>query len=272
MCFSSRPCGSAVALRTGPGSDQTPLWADLARMVGQKSVAGRSRVVGFANDCRQMTIDLLTVQLHYQLLVHGQLDVFASRQRNHAPLVVLAIDLQPHRRRLMTGKIPCDFENRNLAAAFPNLNFFSYGDLIRRNVYLLTVHLYVPVTYQLARLAAGNAEPEPVDNVVQAPLERLEQLRTRHTFGFDRVLEVIPELAFLGEVDAFGFLFFAQLQTVAYNFGLLVFPVLSGSEVAFFNRTLVAEALGAFQEELDAFPATKTTHCIGITSQVVLLS
>jgi hypothetical protein len=32
--------------------------------------------------------------------------------------------------------------------------------------------------------------------------------------------------------------------------------MLSGSEVAFFNRTFVAEALGALQEELDAFPAT----------------
>jgi hypothetical protein len=47
--------------------------------------------------------------------------------------------------------------------------------------------------------------------------------------------------------------------------------VLSGSEVAFLNRTFVAKALRAFQEELDAFPATETTHCIGITCQFVLL-
>src|SRR5208282_5194784 len=87
----------------------------------------------------------------------------------------------------------------------------------------------------------------------------------------DSLLEIIPELAFLGKVDAFGLLFFAQLQTVAYNLGLLVFPVLSGSEVAFLNRTFVAKALRALKEELDAFPATKTTHCIGITCQVVLL-
>jgi len=47
--------------------------------------------------------------------------------------------------------------------------------------------------------------------------------------------------------------------------------VLTGSEVALLNRTFVAEALRAFEEELDAFPATETTHCIGITSQVILL-
>src|SRR6266403_3672533 len=203
-----------------------------------------------------MTTDLLAVQLYNQLFVHRQLDVFAFRQRDHASLVVLAIDLQPHRRRLMTGKIPCDFENWNLAAALANLNLFADGDLVRRNVDLLPVHLHVPVTHQLARLAAGNAEAQPVDNVIQTPLQRLQQLRTRHAFGFDRVLEVIPELAFLGEVDALGFLFFAQLQTVAYDLGLFVLPVLSGSEVALLNRAFVAEALRAFQEELDAFPAT----------------
>src|ERR1700674_1521642 len=210
------------------------------------------------NDQRPTTNDtsLLAVQLDYQLLVHRQLYVFASRQRNDAALVVLAIDLQPHRRRLMTGKILRDFENRNLAAALANLNLFAHGDLVRRNVDLLPVHLHVSVTHQLARLAAGNAEAQSVDDVVQTPLERLQQLRARNTLGPDRVLEVVPELAFLSEVDAFSFLFFTQLQTVAYNLGLFVFPVLSGSEVAFLNRAFVAEALRAFQEELDPFPAT----------------
>src|SRR6266404_5424729 len=203
-----------------------------------------------------MTIDLLAVQLDYQLLVHRQLDVFASRQRNHAPLVVLAIDLQPYRRRLMTGKILRDFENWNLAAALPNRNLFSHRDFVRRDVHFLTIYLHVPVAHQLARLAAGNAKAQPIDDIIQTPLERLQQLRTRHTFGFDRVLEVIPKLAFLREIDALGFLFFAQLQTIAYDLGLLVFPVLSRSEVAFLNWAFVAEALGAFQKELDAFPAT----------------
>ena len=114
----------------------------------------------------------------------------------------------------------------------------------------------MPVTHQLARLAAGNAEAEAIDNVVETPFQRFQQLRAGYTLGLDRVLEVIPELAFLGEIDAFGFLFFAQLQTVPYNLGLFVFPVLAGSEVAFLNGTFVAEALRAFQEELDAFPAT----------------
>src|ERR1039458_5047111 len=123
----------------------------------------------------------------------------------------------------------------------------------------------MPVTDQLPRLAPRDSETEPENDVVEPALELLKQLLTRHSLGADRVLEVIAELAFLGEVNALRFLFFAQLQTVADNLGLLVFPVLSGSEVALFNGTFVAEALRAFQEELDPFPAAKTTHCIGVT-------
>jgi hypothetical protein len=108
----------------------------------------------------------------------------------------------------------------------------------------------------LTRLAPGDAEAEAVDDVVETALERFEQFGAGYTLGADRVLEIIPELAFLGEVDALGFLFFAQLETVAYDLGLFVFPVLSGSEVALFNWAFVAEALRAFEEELDAFPAT----------------
>src|SRR5208282_2728664 len=258
MCFSSRPCGSAMAFRSGPASDQTPQQADLARIVGQKNsrwslIDGRSRgSLGFANDQRLATNDylLLAIQFDYQLFIDRQLDVFAFRQRDHAALIVLAIDLQPHRRRLMTGKILRGFENRHLAAALANRNLFAHADLVRRDVHLAPIHLHVPVTHQLARLAAGNAEAQPVDHVVQTPLELLKQLRARYSLELDRFLEVIPELPFLGEVNAFGFLFLAQLQTIAYNLGLLVFPVLSGSEVTLLDRTFIAKALGAFEEEL----------------------
>jgi hypothetical protein len=123
----------------------------------------------------------------------------------------------------------------------------------------------------LPRLTPRDAETHPENDVVKAAFELLEQLFTRDSLGADGVLEVVAELPFLGEINALGFLFFAQLQTVANHLGLFIFPVLSGSKIAFFNGTFIAEALRAFQEELDAFPATETTHCIGITGQVVLL-
>ena len=69
------------------------------------------------------------------------------------------------------------------------------------------------------------------------------------------LLEVVAELAFLGEVHALGFLLLAQLQAVAYDFGFAVFAVLAGSKVALFDGTLIAEALGAFEEQLHALAA-----------------
>ena len=57
------------------------------------------------------------------------------------------------------------------------------------------------------------------------------------------LLEVVAELAFLGEVDALCLLLFAQLQTVADDLRLAVFAVLAGRKVALLDRTLVGEAL-----------------------------
>src|SRR6266852_9725319 len=100
MCFSSRPCSSAVALRSGPlliqRSNQAPQRADLARMVGQTKSFVETRLAAslFAAETGQASSlheRLLRIQFDNQLLVHRQLNVLAFRQRNHAPLVVLAI-------------------------------------------------------------------------------------------------------------------------------------------------------------------------------------
>src|ERR1700691_3326438 len=123
MCCSSRPCGSAVALRSGPASDQTPLPADRdeswtknrwrrkdqLRRRSFASLRMTSTKCNASTKCCASALfasqkPLLRIQFDNQLLVHRQLDIFASRQGNHAALVVFAIDLQPHRRRLMTGK------------------------------------------------------------------------------------------------------------------------------------------------------------------------
>jgi hypothetical protein len=47
--------------------------------------------------------------------------------------------------------------------------------------------------------------------------------------------------------------------------------VLTGSEVALLEGTLIAEAFWAFEEELDALAAAETTYRISVTCQVVLL-
>ena len=62
------------------------------------------------------------------------------------------------------------------------------------------------------------------------------------------LFEPVAELSFEQPVHAAQFLFFAELQAVAHELGLAVFPMLAGNEVAFFDGALLAVAALAFQE------------------------
>ena len=97
----------------------------------------------------------------------------------------------------------------------------------------------------------------------------LQQQLAGHALRPRGLLKVIAELPFLGKVHPLGFLLFAQLQAVTHDFSFAVFTVLTRSEVAFFNGTLIAKALRAFEKQLHAFAAAETADGIGITCQVV---
>jgi hypothetical protein len=120
---------------------------------------------------------------------------------------------------------------------------------------------------QLASLTASYGKPQTVDNVVQTPLELLQQHLARHALGANRLLEIISELAFLGEIDTLCFLLFAKLQTIPDNLRLTIFAVLAGGEVALLDGTLIGKTLSALQKQLDALAAAKTAYCILVTCQ-----
>jgi hypothetical protein len=125
------------------------------------------------------------------------------------------------------------------------------------------------VTYQLARLTPRGSETKPEDNAVETAFELLQEQFSGDARLAGGLLKVVAELAFLGEINALCFLLFAQLEAIAYNFGLAVLAMLAGCKVALFDGTLVAEALRAFQKKLDAFAAAKTTDGIGIACQII---
>src|SRR5215831_10612079 len=114
---------------------------------------------------------------------------------------------------------------------------------------------HVPVTHQLPRLAPRLRESKPEHDVIQPPLQLLQQFFAGHALGACSLLEVVAELSFLREVDALRLLLFTQLQTVAHDLGLAVFPMLSGSKIALLDRTFIAEAFRAFEEQLHALTA-----------------
>src|SRR5579862_8035741 len=168
----------------------------------------------------------------------------------------------------MAGEFFRRFENRQLQAAFADRNLFANTHLVGGNVDLAAIHLNVAMTHKLARLTTRHAEAQAVDNVVQAALKLLQEQFAGDAFGAGGLLEIISELAFLGEVNTLGLLFLAQLQAVAHDFRLTVLAVLAGSKIALLDGTLIAEAFGAFEEQLHALAAAETTDGIGITCQV----
>jgi hypothetical protein len=89
-----------------------------------------------------------------------------------------------------------------------------------------------------------------------------------HALGARGLLEIVAKLAFLGEVNTLGLLLLSKLQAVAHDFRLAVLAVLAWSKIALLDGTLIAEAFGAFEEQLHALAAAETTDGIGITCQV----
>src|SRR5712692_1864514 len=279
----NRPEFGSSAVTGGSGTKNGPKLSRRSLVIGRRTLVhpasifapmdSRGRLSIVILDARvgsNPTRSLLTVQFYDQLLVDRQLDVFALGQGNDASLVIVTINAQPVGRVLVTGEIFRLLENGQLAAAFANCDLLTYIHLVGRDVDFAPVHMNMAVTHELARLPAGQGEPQAIDNIVQASLKLLQEHFAGHTFSAGGLLKVVAELAFLGEVNAFGFLLLAQLETVTYDLGFTVFPVLSGSEVAFLNGTFVAEALAALEEQLHALAAAETTYCIFVTCQVEL--
>src|SRR6202050_4282670 len=198
---------------------------------------------------------LLAVQLNNQLLVHRQLNIFALGQRENARRIRIAIYFQPVRQRAVAGEFLGHFQNDELLAVLADGNFLARTHFVRRNVDFAIVDGDVPVPHQLPRLTPRLREAQAENHIVETPLKLLQKQFAGDATSARGFLEVIAKLAFEREVDALGFLLLAQLQAIANDLGLAVFPMLSGSEVALLDGTLIAETLGAFEEKLHPLAA-----------------
>jgi len=148
----------------------------------------------------------------------------------------------------MTRHILRMFEDGESQAWLANADFFADRYFVGRNVYFSSANLDMPVSHQLTSLASGSRKTEAEYNVVEATFQLLQEYLAGYAFGARGFFKVVAELTFLREVDSLCFLLLAELQAVAYDFGLAIFPVLAGGKVPFFDGTLVGEALRAFEE------------------------
>ena len=148
----------------------------------------------------------------------------------------------------MTRHILRMLEDGELETRLTNADFFADRYFVGRNVYFSSANLDMPVAHQLTSLASGRCKTEAEYNVVEATFQLLQEYFASYAFGARGFFKVVAELTFLREVDSLCFLLLAELQAVAYDFGLAIFPVLAGGKVPFFDGALVGEALRAFEE------------------------
>src|SRR5262249_23550875 len=146
-------------------------------------------------------------------------------------------------------------DRRVLLAASEHGDDVPFLDRVRRDVDFLAVDEEVAVTHQLARLRPRRREAEAVDDVVEPPLEELQQRDAGDAARAFGGLEVPAELILEDAVDALHLLLLAQLKAVA---GELRFPrlaVLPGREIALLDRALLGVAALALEEELHRLAA-----------------
>src|SRR5215472_4461999 len=101
------------------------------------------------------------------------------------------------------------------------------------------------VADELPRLRAGRREAERVDDIVEAPLELLEQVRAGDSLSPLRPRERQAKLALEQAVHPLDLLLFAQLDAVAQELRAPA-PVLARRVVAPFDRALVLETAVPF--------------------------
>ncbi len=129
------------------------------------------------------------------------------------------------------------------------------------------------MVYQLARLSARGGKTCTVNRIVQPTFEQEQKVFAGNPLHARSALEIVTELSFKDEVDAFDLLLLAQLLAVSDQRLAATHRVamLSGRLcTAFFNRTRRLVTPVTFKKKLCTFTAAQAAHRISIPSQLFL--
>src|SRR5881409_3963300 len=118
-------------------------------------------------------------------------------------------------------------DGRALLTAPEDRNDVTLPHRVRRDVDLLAVDEEVAMPDELARLRSGRRQSQPVHDVVQPALEKLQQHLAGDAAGPLRRLEVAAELVLEHSVNPLDLLLLAELKAVAGQLRLPRLPVLS---------------------------------------------
>src|SRR6185436_16333827 len=212
----------------------------------------------------------LAIQLDNQLFLHGQVDLLTRRQLRDTAREGAAVERQPLRNAAALHFFHRVGNRRILAAALANADDVAGTHLVGRNVDLLAVDGEVAVAHELARLRPRRREAEPVDDVVEPPLELLQEQFAGDALPPIGFLEVAAELVLQHAVGALDLLLLSQLNAVTHHLRLAGATVLSGRDVVLLNRALVRVAALALQEQLHAFAPAQAANGTDVSSHLIL--
>src|SRR5690606_14943177 len=213
---------------------------------------------------------LLRVELDDQLLLDGQRDVRPPRPLEQPPRPRRLVHCQPRNRLRPALRLQRRLHGEQILRGRLDPNLVARPRLVARDVDDPAVHLHVPVPDELPRLLPARRKAHPVHHVVQASLQRDQQVLTRHARLLRRTVEQVPEVPLGDPVDPLDLLLLPELLRVV---GCLAPPrlretVLPRRVVAPLDRALLRVALRPLQEQLLPLAAAKLADRTRVASHV----
>src|SRR5450756_736724 len=182
---------------------------------------------------------LLRVVLDDKTSIDGNSNLFRRRNREHSALELVRAERQPLRSGRLTSN--CLLHTDHGLSGIGQGHNISHSDLVRGNVDAVSIDEHVAVAYHLASGLATRLDPHPEHNVVETPLQKLQQLAT----SGNRLLgvcesEVAPELALCQTVG--------KAKALPVLAELLVDSMLPRPHLAALDRALAAGAARALEK------------------------
>src|SRR5579859_1740092 len=213
---------------------------------------------------------LLRVVLDDELLLDLGVDLRLDRERVDQDAHLLREHLEPGRHLALAGLGLRDDERGELQGLDLHIDDVVRTDLVRGDVDLLAVDQEVAVGDELARHVPALGETGPVDHVVQAALQELEQVVAGLAPPARGFLVVVAELTLEHAVHAPGPLLLPDLQEVL----VLAWPVpavLTRRVGPDLNGALGRVALGALEKELHLLAPAELAVRTCVSSHLPLL-
>src|SRR5258705_586661 len=234
-------------------------------------VAQRDSLARRPSDC-QTVRPLLRVQLDDQLFLGGDRDARAGRLFQHATAERLLVHGDPRERRAARRLIHRRHHGHLLSRLHPHADFLARHDVEARDVHRRLVHFDMAVADELAGGLAARREAHAIHDVVEARLERGQQVVTRDAGLRADLLERVAELLLAHTVDALDLLLLTELlgdlrRLAAARRRL---AMLAGRVRATLDGALLGEALGALEEKLRSLAAALAAARTCITTHLRL--